>query len=308
MAKHRRPTTMQRAPQGRPGTVVEHLGVAVEVETEGGERRRVRVARNSGLVVGDVVLVDGERVEASARRTELRRRTAGGAVHVVAANLDALCVVAAVDPPAKAGLVDRAVVAARAAGIRPVVVVNKSDLPDPEGVIPSMRARGEDSLVVLVVSAHSGEGVDRLAALIAEVGRAVLVGPSGVGKSSLLNRLLPEAARSTSELSAARGAGVHTTTTSTLWRLPAGGELVDTPGVREYGLVDVPPEDLAAYFPAFAAVPEPCRFRDCRHEDEPGCAVRAALADGRLPEHRYLAYRTLLDEAKLLERKASSRS
>lgn len=289
---------MQRAPEGLPGVVVEHLGVAVEVESPDGTRRRVRVARKSGLVVGDDVLVDGERIELSTRRSQLLRRSAGGAVHVVAANLNALCVVAAVDPPARAGLVDRAVVAARAAGIRPVVIVNKCDLPDGTGVVPAMRARGDDSLAVLVVSAVSGEGVDALAALLAELGRSALVGPSGVGKSSLLNRLLPEAARATRELSATRGAGMHTTTTSTLWRLPGGGELVDTPGVREYGLVDVPPADLAAYFPAFAVVSELCRFRDCLHESEPGCAVQRAVADGRVPASRYVAYRTLLAEAK----------
>lgn len=299
---------MQKAPGGIPGVVVEHLGVAVELELAGGERRRVRVARKSGLVVGDDVLVDGERVELAPRRTELRRRTAGGAVHVVAANIDALGVVAAVDPPARAGLVDRAVVAARAAGIEPVVVVNKCDLADPEGVIPAMRARGVDALAVLVVSARSGEGMSELAALLARLGRSVLVGPSGVGKSSLLNRLVPDAARATRELSAARGAGVHTTTTSTLWRLPGGGEIVDTPGVREYGLVDVPAEDLAAYFPAFAVVTEACRFRDCRHEDEPGCAVRQAVAEGRVPERRYVAYRTLLEEAKLVQRRPANRA
>lgn len=298
MAKRRRTTTMQRAPEGSPGVVVEHLGVAVEVEMEGGERRRVRVARHSGLVVGDRVLVDGERIELVPRRTELLRRAAGGGVHVVAANLDALCVVSAVDPPARAGLTDRAVVAARAAGVRPVVVVNKCDLPDPTGVIAAMRARADASLVVMVVSAHTGAGVLELAALLAELGRAALVGPSGVGKSSLLNRLLPGVARPTQELSAARGAGMHTTTTSTLWRLPGGGELVDTPGVREYGLVDVPPADLAAYFPAFSVVEAGCRFRDCLHESEPGCAVRTAVAEGRVPEERYVAYRTLLAEAK----------
>lgn len=308
MARERRPTTMQRAPKGQPAVLVEHLGVAVEVELVGGERRRVRVARRSGLVVGDTVLVDGERLELSPRRTELRRRTAGGAVHVVAANIDALCVVAAVDPPAKAGLVDRAVVAARAAGIEPIVVVNKSDVPDTEGVIPAMRARGDDGLAVLVVSAKTGAGLMELSALLARLGRVVLVGPSGVGKSSLLNRLVPGAARATSELSVARGAGVHTTTTSTLWRLEGGGEIVDTPGVREYGLVDVPAEDLAAYFPAFTLVTEACRFRDCRHEDEPACAVRRAVADGRIPERRYVAYRTLLDEAKLVQRAATNRS
>lgn len=298
MARPHRTTTMQRAPAGQPGVVVEHLGVAVEVELEGGQRRRVRVARKSGLVVGDTVRVEGERIELLPRETELRRRSPGGGVHVVAANLQLLCVVAAVDPPARAGLVDRAVVAARAAGVRPVVVVNKSDLPDPTGVVAAMRARADDLLAVLVMSARTGEGVASLAELIAAAGRAALVGPSGVGKSSLLNRLLPSAERPTQELSATRGAGMHTTTTSTLWRLPGGGELVDTPGVREYGLVEVPPADLAAYFPAFAVVDDACRFRDCLHEGEPGCAVRRAVAEGRVPEERYVAYRTLLAEAK----------
>ena len=294
----RRPTTLQRAPEGQPGVVVEHLGVAVVVELPGGERRRVRVARKSGLVVGDAVRVDGDRIELVPRTTELLRRSAGGGVHVVAANLDALCVVAAVDPPARAGLMDRAVVAARAAGVRPVRVVNKSDLPDPSGVVAAMQARADASLTLQLVSARTGAGIDALAALLASLGRAALVGPSGVGKSSLLNRLMPGAELPTRELSAARGAGMHTTTTSTLWRLPGGGELVDTPGVREYGLVDVPPADLAAYFPAFAVVLEGCRFRDCRHDREPGCAVRKAVEDGRVPEERYVAYRTLLAEAK----------
>ena len=294
----RRPTTLQRAPEGQPGVVVEHLGVAVVVELPGGERRRVRVARKSGLVVGDAVRVDGDRIELVPRLTELLRRSAGGGVHVVAANLDALCVVAAVDPPARAGLMDRAVVAARAAGVRPGRGVNKCDLPDPSGVVAAMQARADASLTLQLVSARTGAGIDALAALLASLGRAALVGPSGVGKSSLLNRLMPGAELPTRELSAARGAGMHTTTTSTLWRLPGGGELVDTPGVREYGLVDVPPADLAAYFPAFAVVLEGCRFRDCRHDREPGCAVRKAVEDGRVPEERYVAYRTLLAEAK----------
>jgi ribosome biogenesis GTPase len=279
--------------------IVTHLGVAVEVDLADGQRRRLRVPRKSGFVVGDDVLVDDdERLSLVPRRTQLLRASAGGEVHVVAANLDVLCVVAAVDPPARAGLVDRASVAARAAGVEPALVVNKADLPDPTGVVEAMRARVEGAMRLFVVSAQTGAGVDDLQAFIAERGRAALVGPSGVGKSSLLNRLVPDAALATKALSGATGAGRHTTTASTLHRLPKGGELVDTPGVREYGLVDIPPADLAAYFPGFSSVETACRFRDCLHEEEPGCAVKAAVKAGLIPEERYAAYRTLLAETK----------
>lgn len=278
--------------------IVTHLGVAVEIDLEDGTRRRVRVPRRSGLVVGDSVLVEDERLTLEPRRTELRRRSPGGGVHVVAANLDALCVVAAVDPPARAGLVDRASIAARAAGVEPALVVNKADLPDPTGVVEAMRARAAGEMPVFVVSARSGEGLEELRAFIADKGRAALVGPSGVGKSSLLNQLVPEAALATRALSGATGAGRHTTTASTLHRLTSGGELVDTPGVREYGLVDIPPADLAAYFPGFAVVEEGCRFRDCLHEGEPGCAVRRAVEEGRVAPERYQAYLALLAETK----------
>lgn len=278
--------------------IVTHLGVAVEVDFDDGTRRRVRVPRKSGFVVGDSVLVEDDRLALEPRRTELRRRSPGGGIHVVAANLDALCVVAAVDPPARAGLVDRASIAARAAGVEPALVVNKADLPDPTGVVEAMRARAAGEMPVFVVSAHSGAGLEALRAFIADKGRAALVGPSGVGKSSLLNQLVPEAALATRALSGATGAGRHTTTASTLHRLAGGGELVDTPGVREYGLVEIPPADLAAYFPGFAVVEEGCRFRDCLHESEPGCAVRRAVDEGRVLTERYQAYLALLAETK----------
>lgn len=278
--------------------IVTHLGVAVEVDVGDGQRRRVRVPRRSGFVVGDDVWLDDDRVVLAPRRSELLRRSPGGGVHIVAANLDALCVVAALDPPARVGLVDRASVAARSAGVEPALVVNKADLPDRHGVVEAMRARAAGEMPVFVVSAESGAGIDELARWLATKGRAALVGPSGVGKSSLLNKLVPEAALPTRTLSDATGAGRHTTTTSTLHRLPGGGELVDTPGVREYGLVDIPPTDLAAFFPGFSSVDEACRFRDCLHDGEPGCAVRRAVEVGRVPAERYEAYRALLAETK----------
>lgn len=293
-----RPSSPEKAGAPAHAVIVTHLGVAVEVDFDDGTRRRLRVPRRSGFVVGDSVLVEDDRLALEPRRTELRRRSPGGGVHVVAANLDALCVVAAVDPPARAGLVDRASIAARAAGVEPALVVNKADLPDPTGVVEAMRARAAGEMPVFVVSARSGAGLEELRGFIADKGRAALVGPSGVGKSSLLNQLVPDAALATRALSGATGAGRHTTTASTLHRLAGGGELVDTPGVREYGLVEIPPADLAAYFPGFAVVEEGCRFRDCLHESEPGCAVRRAVDEGRVSPERYQAYLALLAETK----------
>ncbi len=279
--------------------IVTHLGVAVEIELASGDRRTVRVPRKSGFVVGDEVTVapGTDKLGLVPRRTELLRRAAGGGVHVVAANLDVLFVVAAVDPPARAGLVDRAAVAARAANVEPILIINKADLPDPEGVVAAMSTRSTEMRVV-VTSAVSSAGIDEIAAILAEKGRGAFVGPSGVGKSSLFNRLIPEAMLATKTLSSATGAGRHTTTTSLLHRLPTGGEIVDTPGVREYGLAHVAPTELALYFPGFAVVEDNCKFRDCLHEGEPGCAVKRAVDDGRVNESRYVAYRTLLAELK----------
>lgn len=278
------------------GVVVSHLGVAVDVELTDGTRRRARVARKSGIVVGDDVVVEGERALMLDRRTALLRRSPGGGVHVVAANLDILGVVAAVDPPARAGLVDRAAVAARSAGIEPFLVINKVDLDGAADVVVHTSARVAGDLQVFAVSAVSGEGTEALAAFIASRGRAALVGPSGVGKSSLLNRLMPGMDLHVRALSEAHGAGRHTTTVSTLHRLPGGGELVDTPGIREFGLVDVLQNDLARFFPGFQIVEEACRFRDCLHRQEPGCAIKNAVTAGRVPEQRYTAYLNLLSE------------
>ncbi len=280
---------------GIGGTLVSHLGVAVEVALVTGVTQRFRVRRNSGFVVGDEVIARGEELELSPRRTSLVRRSPGGGVHTVASNLDVVCVVAAIDPPARAGLLDRAAVAARACGIEPVLVCNKVDVDDTHGVVASLRARALDELPFFLVSALAGTGMQELATFL--IGkRTALVGPSGVGKSSIANALVPGLLLHTQALSLARGAGIHTTTVSTLTKLPGGGELVDTPGIREFGLVDVLPSDLALYFPGFARVVGACRFRDCLHEQEPSCAIKAAVDSGSVDASRYAAYRTLLAE------------
>ena len=281
---------------GRRGVVVSQLGVAVDVELDDGTPVRLRVGRKSGIVVGDDVEVRGEHAHQLERRTALLRRAFGGGVHVVAANLDVLGIVAAVDPPARAGLIDRAAVAARSAGVTPFLIINKVDLDGADDIIAAARARVAGELECFAVSAHDGSGIDDIAAYIAAHGRGALVGSSGVGKSSILNRLMPGLDLRVRALSEANGVGRHTTTVSTLHRLPGGGELVDTPGVREFGLVDVDKLELARFFPGFSIVEGSCRFRDCLHAEEPDCAIRAAVDDDRVDAVRYVAYRTLLAE------------
>lgn len=283
-------------PQGREGVIVSHRGVAVEVELDEGERLQVRVPRRSGHVVGDRVVVHGERLSRLERTRELRRRSPGGGEHVVAANLDLVVIVVAVEPPPRIGLIDRAVVAARASGIEPAVCVNKMDLEGADGVLEILEEVFGRSLTVLGASATGGHGCDQLAALIAERGRAVLTGHSGVGKSSLTNRLVGTSL-ATSELSAASGRGRHTTTVSTLHRLPGGGELVDTPGIKEFGLTGITADELARHFVGIGDVEHgPCHFRDCLHRGEPGCGVAEAAAEGRIDEERLESYRALLHE------------
>lgn len=284
--------------EGELALLVAHLGVAVEVElSTTGERVMVRVPRKSGLVVGDTVLVRGERLAARARRNALQRRSPGGGIHVVCANLDGLGIVIAPEPPPRVGLVDRAVVAARAQGVEPFLIVHKMDLPEAPDVCEIFHEIFGSSVRVIPTHVRDDDGVAGLRAWIGARGRVALSGHSGVGKSSLTNALMPGLSLETGELSAASGRGRHTTTVATLHRLPTGGEIVDTPGIREYGLVNVSPDELALHFVGFEAfVAEPCRFRDCLHATEPGCRVHAAVEAGELDEERYDAYLGLLAE------------
>jgi ribosome biogenesis GTPase len=288
----------ERPVQSEAGVIVSHRGVAVEVELSSGSRELVRVKRRSGHVVGDRVRVSGERLTREERDNQLRRRSPGGGVHVVCANLDVLLIVVAVEPPARTGLIDRAIVAARSQHIEPLVVVNKVDLDGGAALAERLAALYAGAGVrVLVASAERGDGLDALAAAIADAGRAAFAGHSGVGKSSLTNRLVPAAELGVSHLSEASGKGRHTTTVATLHRLPDGGELVDTPGIKEFGLVEVEPADVAACFPGLDALaPGDCRFRNCLHKGEPGCALDTLVDDGTVTTERVDAYRALLRE------------
>ena len=292
----------------RQGVIVAHLGVAVEVLFKDGERHPVRVKRSSGHVVGDSVLVRGEVLERLPRSTELRRRDVRGAVHLVGANLDVLGVVVAPRPLPPTGFVDRAIVAARAAGLQPFLVVNKEDLDGAAELMAELRALYGASLPVFSLSAKAGVGLDLLRNYMAEGHRGAFVGTTGVGKSSLLNALCPDLTLAVGELCEARGVGRHTTTVATLHALAGGGELIDTPGFRDFGLVDIVVDELIAHFPGFEeAMMARCRFRDCRHRAEPGCAVTALVEKGALAEDRYRAYLDLLAEIETAQDEARRR-
>jgi ribosome biogenesis GTPase / thiamine phosphate phosphatase len=288
------------------GLILSHFGVAVEVLFTDGARRMVRVKRNSGHVVGDRVRVHGEVLERLPRQTELRRSDARGAVHLVAANLDVLGIVVA--PLSPAGFIDRAIVAARAAELEPFVVVNKCDLPEARSLSAALLATYRGAVPVFPLSAAKGEGLDQLRDFLRQGHRGAFVGSTGVGKSSLLNALCPDIDLKVAEVSDYKYLGRHTTTVSSLHALPGGGELVDTPGFRDFGMVDISCAELAAHFPGFEALEEHgCRFHNCRHRQEPGCAVIELVAAGTLCAERYQTYLELLTEVERAEESAQRR-
>jgi ribosome biogenesis GTPase len=192
--------------------------------------------------------------------------------------------------------VERYLAVAWGSGATPVVVLTKADLCDD---VPAAVARVAESAIgvdVLTVSSVTGAGVAEVAARIGHGRTAAMVGPSGVGKSSLVNALFGQPVVNTGEVRESDGRGRHTTTARELHLLPDGGLLVDTPGMRELGLVD--DEGIDTAYADVTGLAAGCRFRDCRHRSEPGCAVAAALADGSLDPGRYTAWRKLQAEAR----------
>ncbi|MFI2754138.1 ribosome small subunit-dependent GTPase A [Cellulomonas sp. P22] len=262
--------------------------------------------------VGDLVVV-GERADGTAvvtalvrRRSALVRDSAGGTsrTQVMAANVDVVLVAEHLDPDPDLGRIERLLVLAWRSGARPVVVLTKADLvPDPSGLAAEVRevALGVD---VHVVSAGCGEGLDPLRALLAPDVAIVLVGPSGAGKSTLVNALAGAPVMETGERRA-DGRGRHTTTHRELVPLGHGAMLIDTPGIRGVGVV-ADEDALDATFADVEALAKGCRFADCAHGREPGCAVRAALDDGSLPERRFDSWQRLGREMAFQARRADA--
>ncbi|MBU8542618.1 MULTISPECIES: ribosome small subunit-dependent GTPase A [Roseomonadaceae] len=262
-------------------------------------------AREAGLpTAGDWVALSAKANDGTAtihailpRRTAFVRRAADSlqTLQVIAANIDVVFVVTSMNADLNPRRLERFLAAAWQSGARPVVVLTKADLcAEPEAQAAEIAALAA-GCPVLVVSVRQGLGMDGLMAQIAPGETCALIGSSGVGKSTLVNALLGEERMATQEIRAADARGRHTTSNRQLILLPGGGLILDTPGIREVGLIDAD-EGLSTVFDDIEALARNCRFSDCGHGNEPGCAVRAALEDGRLDAQRWAHFQKLSAE------------
>ncbi|NLE39542.1 MAG: ribosome small subunit-dependent GTPase A, partial [Pirellulaceae bacterium] len=255
-----------------------------------GDRLAFRVVENNDSQIREGLI---ERVEP---RHGTICRASRGRQQVLVANVDqVLIVTSAAEPRIKPNLIDRLLITAEKSGVRPIVVVNKIDLIDPSSLAPLVGTYSQMGYEVLMVSAAAGFGLDRLRRRLTDR-QSVVTGQSGVGKSSLLNRIDPSLDLRISAVSTDTQKGRHTTTTARLIRLCCGGYVVDTPGIRQFELWDVIPEEVAGYFRDFRPYVNFCRFPDCTHTHEEDCAIKDAVADGRLDERRYESYCHLFGE------------
>lgn len=243
-----------------------------------GDRVQFRPDGDEGLI---------QRVE---QRTSVLSRTSRRQQHVLVANVDQVLVVAsAAEPGLKPHLIDRFLVAADQVGIEPIICINKIDLIDPGPLQPLVGVFCQMGYEVLQVSATTGFNIELLKSRLSDR-ESVVVGQSGVGKSSLLNAIEPGLELRTAEVSGETQKGRHTTTTAKLLPLSFGGFIVDTPGIRQFQLWDVSSEEVAGLFRDIRPFVDRCRFPNCTHTHEDDCAVKASVADGRLDARRYESY------------------
>jgi ribosome biogenesis GTPase len=278
------------------------------VELESGERLNCKYRRSVGRpFCGDRVEIQGADTHSAvvtrilSRDNLFVRADARQRKQPIAANLDQALIIIAPRPEPSRDLVERYLVAIHSLGIDPVIVINKTELIVDKGYDSSTSlGRLEDyrqlGYQVLHTSCKAAPGIDSLRSIL-ENRTSILVGQSGVGKSSLANGLLPDLELQTGALSRVTGKGIHTTTTTIMYSIPAGGRLIDSPGVWEYGLWEMDAAELANGFIDFNPFMGHCKFNDCRHDHEPQCAIRDAVEAGSLLPWRHQAYLRLLSQS-----------
>jgi ribosome biogenesis GTPase / thiamine phosphate phosphatase len=266
------------------------------------------ITSTNPVAVGDTIEMDIESAESNTaiitaihnRRNYINRQSPRFKYqhHIVAANLDQSMLVATIrEPRTSQGFIDRFLVASEMYHVPALIVFNKADLYKGKDMdkYEQWKAMYEGAgYTVRLISAVNNQGVGELMHLLA--GKVTLIsGHSGVGKSSLLNAIFPDIKLKTQDISGWSGKGQHTTTFAEMYDLPQGGKIIDTPGMREFGLVDIEKQEVSHYFPEMRDRLNGCQFNNCLHFNEPGCAVKQAVADGMISEDRYVSYVNIME-------------
>jgi ribosome biogenesis GTPase len=293
----------------RYGVVIASYGAQVDVEAIDISKKIVRRchlrANLPTIVSGDKVTwkdsgTHGVVIAQYPRKSELCRPDNRGNLRPVAANIDRIAIVIAPYPEPHTNLIDRYLVAAEHQAIQPLIILNKADQIEQENLeslISLAKNYEKIGYDYFLVSAKDGVGMKEFEAYLRGL-TSVFVGQSGVGKSSLLNRLSPEINVAVGGLSKSKEKGTHTTTTSRLFHLPSGGDVIDSPGIREFGLWYLKPDAIAEGFIEFLAYLGKCRFRNCRHQHEPDCALIEAISAGKIQRARFESYLHMVSSLK----------
>lgn len=289
------------------GVVIGRFGKHADVEDVTGKLVRCHIRRTiDSVVCGDRVMFRPGKDDTNAvsgiieivqdRHSLLSRPDYYDGVKPIAANIDQILIVSSVLPTLSLNIIDRYLVAAEDVNIQPIIILNKIELlsePDRMQLESELATYQQLGYQVLITSCKTGEGIAELhQQLVGNIN--VFVGQSGVGKSSLINQLLPNAEELTGDISDTSGLGQHTTTSAKLLHIPAGGDLIDSPGVREFALWHLPAERVTWGFKEFREYIGGCKFRDCKHLDDPGCLIRSAVEKGEINQTRYASYHKIL--------------
>ncbi len=299
------------------GHVYKSTGSWYLVKNDQGEKFNARIkgkfkiddiTSTNPLAVGDEVEFDKEDIEEESvviteihqRKNYITRQSPHNKHqhHIIASNLDQSLLFATLkEPKTSRGFIDRFLVASEAYHVPAIIVFNKSDLYKKKELEKYEQLKYEYEQVgyiVLSMSLAEKTGIDPVIDLLKNK-TTLLSGHSGVGKSSFINNIFPEIDLKTQDVSGWSGKGLHTTTFAEMYDLPGGGKIIDTPGLREFALMDFEKEELSHYFPEMKELINECRFNNCMHIEEPGCAVKKAVEEGKISSERYISYLTILD-------------
>lgn len=298
--------------EAQPGLVITNFGKRILVESEEGQIVNCTVRQHLGkLVAGDLVTWQpgleensGVAIELHPRRHQLSRPGFRGQTRMVAANIDLIGIVVGIEPGIHPDMIDRYLVVAHQLQLPAFIILNKIDLIQSdeqwEAIAELLIAYSEMEIEILPVSSVNGEGIEDLEDLLSHK-NAVFVGTSGAGKSSLINKLIPDIDIKISSLSESTGLGKHTTTNSILYHLSKGGNLIDSPGVRQFTPAPSSLQSLEAAYPDFQPYLGQCKYNNCQHNIEPQCAIQAAVEKDEIFYSRYQSFQRLLEEFKTTE-------